>query len=136
MNQEVLIVIKRLAFDIPLYILGYFAIIIGNTYVANLLSFAIICLFTMVLVVFIFHIIYTTLLGTNVLTSEQVLEAKAFIDKVKSTKSTGVMKWYGLITSAAEVAFLISFGWTWCGVSWMLMTFMVLYMKGYEYKEA
>lgn len=121
--------IKTILFDLILWTLGYFAIVVGNVYAANFLPFAIFSLFTLVLIVFLVYVMYSVLLSTNVLSTEERLEFRAILNKQKRAKASSTRKWYGILTSTAEVTLLATFGWTFCAVAWMLMTFMMMWIR-------
>jgi len=121
--------IKTLLLDIFLWTLGYFAIIAGNFYLANILSFLIFALFTIILVVFIVVKLYNWAEDKADLDLDEKLKIDLALAKMQRLSLNPFKKWYVMITSAAEVAILISFGWTFCAIAWMLMTFMVMNLR-------
>jgi len=115
--------IRTVLFDIALYTLGYFALFTGNIHAGNALVFImwLVALAGMFVVVIVRLIVWaynnTEYLGID---ANQKLEMKQIILKMNIGRVNGFRKWYGLISSAFEVAILATFGLTATAIVWGL----------------
>lgn len=132
--------IKTILFDIALYTLGYFALFAGNIYAENALVFImwLVALAGTFVVVIVRLIVWAYNNAEDLsIDANQKLEIKQIILKMNIGRVSGFRKWYGLISSAFEVAILATFGLTATAIVWGLVHLCIFWCRDVmsEFKE-